>query len=119
MHFESHNPFLSLRRSLTFPPLCIRKAFIRQFQQARSTHTEEIEHQYGQVMANGDSSKKLKIVWAEQDALIPLEKGEILRERIKPAEFVLVKDAGHLVMVDQPEIVVYEIATWLAKMTAQ
>lgn len=76
-----------------------RRAFIRQIQHANPAHTEEIENRYDEVMAEEDGKpKKLKIIWADQDALIPLEKGEKLRERIKPSEFVLVKDAGHLVM---------------------
>ena len=76
-----------------------RRAFIRQFQHADPAHTEEIESRYEEVMANSDGKpKKLKIIWADQDALIPLEKGKKLRERIKPCEFIVVKDAGHLIM---------------------
>jgi pimeloyl-ACP methyl ester carboxylesterase len=76
-----------------------RRAFIRQFQQADPAHTEEIENRYDEVMADEvGTPKKLKIIWADQDAWIPLEKGEKLRERIKPSKFVIVKDAGHLIM---------------------
>ena len=96
-----------------------RKAFIRQMQHADPAHTEEMENQYDQVMAAPDGGpKKLKMLWAEKDAWIPSEKGAHLRELIKPAEFVEVEDAGHLIMVDQPEIVMYEIAVWLAKVTS-
>ena len=94
-----------------------RKAFIRQIQQANPAHTKEIENRYDEVMATKDGTpKRLMLIWADEDGLIPLEKGEKLRERIKPSEFVRVKNAGHLVMIDQPEIVMYEISTWLAKM---
>ena len=95
-----------------------RRAFIRQIVHADPVHIEEIEHRFDEVMYHEDSCpKRLKLIWAKRDSWIPLEKGQELRERIQPAEFVLVEDAGHLIMVDQPEIVMYEIATWLAKMT--
>ena len=95
-----------------------RRAFIRQMAHAELSHTEEIEHRYDEVMARKDGqSKRLKIVWAENDIWVPLEQGEELRRRINPAEFVVVKEAGHLLQVDQPEVVMYEIAIWLAKMS--
>ncbi len=65
-------------------------------------------------MANKDGGpKKLKIIWAENDELIPISKGEELAKRTDALEFVRVPEAGHLVMLDQPEIVTYEIAKWL------
>jgi pimeloyl-ACP methyl ester carboxylesterase len=95
-----------------------RRALIRQMAHAELSHTEEIEHRYDEVMArDGGQAKRLKIVWAENDAWVPLDQGKELCRRISPAEFVVVKDAGHLLQVDQPEMVMYEIATWLAKMS--
>jgi pimeloyl-ACP methyl ester carboxylesterase len=95
-----------------------RKAFIRQIRWADPKHTEEQERHYANVMSSADGrAKRLKIIWAENDQWIPIERGETLRDLATPAEFVRVPDAGHLVLVDQPEIVMYEIATWLAKMT--
>ena len=96
-----------------------RRALVRQMRHAEQKHTEEIENQCEQVMAGEDGSqpKKLKIVWAEQDTWIALDTGEEVRRRMNPAEWVVVKDAGHLIMVDQPEAVMYEISSWLAKVT--
>lgn len=78
-------------------------------------HTEEMEGSYGKIMANDKDgeSKKLKIIWAEEDNLIPLSKGQALANATDPAQYVHVPKAGHLVMVDQPELITYEIMVWL------
>ena len=62
--------------------------------------------------------KKLKILWAENDNWIPLHIGEKLAKITGAAEFVKVAEAGHLIQVDQPEIVMYELAKWLAKVAS-
>jgi pimeloyl-ACP methyl ester carboxylesterase len=96
-----------------------RKSFIRQIRWADPKHTEEQEKHYSSVMESKNGGpKRLKIIWAEHDQWIPIERGEKLRDLTNPAEFVRVPDAGHLVLVDQPEIVMYELTTWLAKMTS-
>ena len=88
--------------------------FLNQVGQFDPKHTEEMEGNYEKIMAAEDGKrKKLKIIWAEDDNLIPLRKGEALAKITDAPEFVRVSKAGHLVMVDQPEIVTYEIMAWL------
>ena len=93
-----------------------RRAFLRQIRWANPEHTAEQEQYYDKVMESEDGGpKKLKIIWAEHDAWIPIERGERLRDLTSAPEFVRVPDAGHLVLVDQPEIVMFEIARWLGR----
>lgn len=93
-----------------------RKNFIRQIRWMSQTYTEEMESQMHRVMENEDEPvKRLKILWAENDNWIPLHIGEKLAKLAGAAEFVIVPEAGHLIQVDQPEIVMYELAKWLAK----
>lgn len=97
-----------------------KKSFIRQIRFADMKHTEEMESDYAKVMESEDGGpKKLKIMWAEQDNWLPMEKGEKLVELTRAPEFVRVTDAGHLIQVDQPEIVMYEISIWLAKVASE
>jgi pimeloyl-ACP methyl ester carboxylesterase len=42
------------------------------------------------------------VLWGERDALIPLEHGRVLRQRIPGAELRVVEGAGHLVALDAP-----------------
>ena len=91
-----------------------KQRFLRQIALFDERHTDEMDADYHRVMANEDSGpKKLKIIWAENDELIPIRKGQILAEITGASEFVRVPEAGHLTMLDQPEIVTYEIARWL------
>ncbi len=90
--------------------------FLSQVTKFDQKHTEEMEGKYGDVMAaEDDGPKRLKIIWAEDDNLIPLGKGQALANVTGAAQFVRVPKAGHLVMVDQPEIVTYEIVVWLQR----
>lgn len=93
-----------------------RKRFIRQIRWMTPVHTEEMESEMHRVLATDDGSpKKLKIMWAENDNWIPVEIGERLAMLTEASEFVRVPDAGHLIQVDQPEVVTYELTKWLAK----
>ena len=95
------------------------KSFVRQMKCASSKHTEEQETLYDKVMERDDGgTKRMKIIWGENDTWIPFERGEKLQQLTGAPEFVRVAEAGHLVLVDQPEIVMYEIATWLSKMSS-
>ena len=89
------------------------RSFVRQIAQANDADVAE--------MLDGDMYSKVrcdvKIVWGEQDQWIPREKmdslAEMLKDRLK--EFVVVPEAGHLLMIDQPERVAVEVFTWLAR----
>lgn len=87
--------------------------FVRQIKQSDDKHTAELHE--GNLLAQVRCD--VKILWGEKDAWIPGEKmqrlAEILGDRHK--EFVTVPNAGHLIMLDQPERVSLEIGRWLEK----
>lgn len=96
--------------SLRYDP---QKNFVRQIKQSDDSHTAEL-------LDNGLYSKvrcDVNILWGEKDAWIPYEKmqsiAKLLGERLKG--FVTVPDAGHLIMLDQPERVTLEISRWLER----
>ncbi|KAM3423738.1 hypothetical protein BST61_g1147 [Cercospora zeina] len=90
-------------------------SFVRQIAQANDQDVAEMQDDnlYKNVRC------PVKLLWGEQDQWIPKEKmeklAEMLEEGGKLEEFVVVPDAGHLLMVDQPERVAIETLTWLVK----
>ncbi|GBF40027.1 alpha/beta fold hydrolase [Leptospira johnsonii] len=60
------------------------------------------------------TKKPVLVFWGDQDHTTPLEKGEYVKELLK-AEFVLVKDAGHLPHIEKPDIVLPAISKFLSK----
>jgi pimeloyl-ACP methyl ester carboxylesterase len=58
----------------------------------------------------------VRVMWGEGDGWIPREKMEglcrLLGERLEK-ELVVVEGAGHLVMLDRPEVVEREVREWL------
>lgn len=89
------------------------QSFVRQIAQANDADVAEMLDQtmYAKVQC------PVKIVWGEEDRWIPREKMDQLAEMLKHClkEFVVVADAGHLVMIDQPVMVASHIFSWLAK----
>lgn len=85
--------------------------FARQIKQSDDKHTAELHDDNLLAQVRCD----VKILWGEKDAWIPYEKmqqlAKILGDRHK--EFVTVPNAGHLIMLDQPERVTLEIGRWL------
>ena len=49
----------------------------------------------------------------EQDALVPPENGRIIAGRIPGAELVMIPNANHVLMTDQPEHVSEVLVEWL------
>lgn len=87
------------------------KNFVRQIKQSDDSHTAELLDGglYSEVRCD------VKILWGEEDGWIPYDKmqalAKLLGYRLK--EFVTVPQAGHLIMLDQPERVALEIFGWL------
>jgi pimeloyl-ACP methyl ester carboxylesterase len=75
-------------------------AFYRQIAQMHDRHTDEIQDRLDEVRC------PVTILWGEQDAWVPLDRGRELAQRIAGADLHTVADAGHLVMEDAPEAVV-------------
>jgi pimeloyl-ACP methyl ester carboxylesterase len=75
-------------------------AFYRQIAQMRDEYTDEIQDRYDEMRC------PVTILWGEQDAWVPLERGQELARRIPGADLRTVAYAGHLVPEDAPEAVV-------------
>jgi pimeloyl-ACP methyl ester carboxylesterase len=75
-------------------------AFYRQIAQMDQRYTDEIESRYAEMRC------PVRIIWGEQDAWIPVERGRELAKRIAGSSLRVVPDAGHLVQEDAPEAIV-------------
>jgi 3-oxoadipate enol-lactonase len=53
------------------------------------------------------------VVHGDQDRLVPPENGRIIASRIPGARFQLIRDAGHILITDQPEACVEAICGFL------
>lgn len=74
-------------------------AFYRQIAQMRDLYTDEIQDRLDEIRC------PVTILWGEQDAWVPLDRGQELARRIPGADFHTVVHAGHLVPEDAPEAV--------------
>lgn len=89
-------------------------SFVRQIAQADDGDVREmLEGGVGYADVQCD----VKVMMGEQDQWIPREKVEDLVRQLgkRAKEFVVVPEAGHLVMLDQPARVAVEVCEWLAK----
>ncbi|GAB3798847.1 alpha/beta fold hydrolase [Virgibacillus kimchii] len=82
-------------------------AFYRQIAQASQKYTDVIEPLYEEI------SNPVLIIWGEQDTWIPMEKGNELHNLMKYSDFVTIRNAGHLVMEDQPAELLSRILRFL------
>lgn len=82
-------------------------AFYRQIAQADSAYTDEVQPLYAQI------SRPVLILWGREDAWIPLEQGEALRDMIPGSRFRVIPDAGHLVIEEQPDRLAEQIRSFL------
>jgi pimeloyl-ACP methyl ester carboxylesterase len=82
-------------------------AFYRQIAQMDQKYTDEIEGRYGEIGC------PTQILWGEQDAWIPIERGRALAAAIPKAVFRAIPDAGHLVQEDAPEAIVAALLDFL------
>lgn len=89
------------------------RSFVRQIAQANDEDVAEMleGNMYERVRCD------VKIVWGEKDQWIPKGKIEDLIARLqgKVKERAYIPDAGHLVMLDQPERFAVEIYDWLTR----
>ncbi|RJE19547.1 hypothetical protein PHISCL_08118 [Aspergillus sclerotialis] len=89
------------------------EAFIRQMVQADQRHAEDVEGRYSEVGAK----TPVKVIWGLEDRWIPVDRAEKLGKMVRAREVVLVEEAGHLIMFDQPKRLASEIAMWLMEVT--
>lgn len=55
------------------------------------------------------------VLCGEDDTLCPPDRHELLRDLIPGAELTVIKDAGHLPVLEQPEVTTHALASWLAR----
>ncbi len=75
-------------------------AFYRQIAQVDLRFTDEVQERYGEIRC------PVCLLWGEDDAWIPIERGRELAGLIPDCQFKAVPDAGHLMQEDAPEAVV-------------
>jgi pimeloyl-ACP methyl ester carboxylesterase len=90
-----------------------RRSFIRQIAQANDADVAEMldADMYASVRCD------VKILWGQEDRWIPWEKMESLVNKMghRVREFIAIPEAGHLIMIDQPERVALELLSWLSQ----
>lgn len=86
------------------------EGFIREMEQAHYRDAEDVMGRYAEV----GNAMPVKVIWGKNDEWIPYEKGVKLGEMIGTKTVVLVEEAGHLIMYDQPERLAIELAWWLS-----
>ena len=91
------------------------ESFVRQIAQAEDGDVAEMFAEGGEGCLYGRVRCGVSVLWGDGDSWIPREKMErlcgLLVERLE--RFVVVEDAGHLLMLDQPERVEEEVGRWL------
>lgn len=82
-------------------------AFYRQIAQSDSAHTDAVQPLYGQI------SSPVLILWGREDVWIPLERGETLHDMIPGSILRIIPNAGHLVIEEEPGLLIDEIRSFL------
>lgn len=85
-----------------------KSAFYRQIAQADSAYTDEVQSLYSQI------SQPVLILWGKEDTWIPLEQGKLLQELIPGSLFNVIPNAGHLVIEEEPELLIDKIQLFLS-----
>ncbi|MDX1807901.1 MAG: alpha/beta hydrolase [Sulfurospirillaceae bacterium] len=82
-------------------------AFYRQIAQANSSYTDEVQPLYTQI------TKPVLILWGREDTWIPLQQGKVLHNMIPNSLFHVILDSGHLVIEEQPDLLLEKIYPFL------
>ncbi|CAG9990265.1 unnamed protein product [Clonostachys byssicola] len=83
--------------------------FFRELCQANVRSTDAVEGRYGEV----GPKVPVKIIWGADDRWLPAETAQRLGDALKAQEIVIIEQAGHLIMYDQPAQVGVELTRWL------
>lgn len=89
------------------------EAFMRQIAQADERHSEEVEGRYSEVGA----AAPVKVIWGAEDRWIPADRAGRASGLVGAKETVVIEEAGHLIMFDQPERLTTEIVEWLGQVS--
>ena len=82
-------------------------AFYRQIAQMDQRYTDEIEPLLGRMRC------PVQLLWGEEDAWIPLQRGHALATRLGLDQPIIIPGAGHLVQEDAPEAIVAALLRFL------
>ncbi|CAD6575084.1 MAG: hypothetical protein ASARMPRED_007047 [Alectoria sarmentosa] len=85
--------------------------FLKQMVQAHYRDTGVLENEYARVGGLSPTN----IIWGREDAWIPVETAQRLKEALKAKHLVIMEEAGHLVQYDQPSKLALEVGLWLSK----
>ena len=85
--------------------------FLQQMVQAHYRDTGVLENEYARVGGLSPTN----IIWGRDDAWIPVETAQRLKEALKAEHLVIIDEAGHLVQYDQPSKLALEVGLWLSK----
>ncbi len=83
-------------------------SFYRQIAQAEEKYTDEAQSLYAQI------TRPLMILWGTEDTWIPVERGKLLHAMIPNSSFYEIPDAGHLVIEEQPALLLKKIRSFLS-----
>ena len=83
-------------------------SFYRQIAQAKEKYTDEAQSLYTQI------TSPLMILWGTEDTWIPIERGRLFHTLVPGSSFYEIPDAGHLVIEEQPALLLEKIRPFLA-----
>ena len=86
------------------------RAFYRQIESQRNEDVAELAASYRTLDC------PLHIIWAEKDTWVPVERAHMLHQRIG-GSLKIIENAGHLVQLDAPEELTFELSQWLQRVT--
>lgn len=82
------------------------RAFYSQITAQKNGDIEELRQLYRKL------DVPLRIVWAKEDTWVPVERAEMLRKAVG-GTLKVIEASGHLVQLDAPEQLTFELAGWL------
>jgi pimeloyl-ACP methyl ester carboxylesterase len=82
-------------------------AFYRQIAQADSKFTDVFQDKFK------DINQPVLILWGEEDQWISLEQAYLLKGKIKGSKVVPIPNSGHLVIEEEPSLLIKEILNFL------
>ncbi|MGW8568341.1 alpha/beta fold hydrolase [Isoptericola sp. NPDC055881] len=88
-------------------------AFYRQVAQADERYIAELEPLLGTL------DVPTRVLWGEQDAWIPVDRAQRLAAALPGADVRLIPHAGHLVQLDAPVALAFELQRWLSAGTGR
>lgn len=86
--------------------------WLRNLRQFDEDHTQEFEDRLGAI------DVPTLLLWGANDNWLDVQISETLQQRIPGARRVVIEDAGHFVMEDQPQLVTYLLEEFLSRARA-